>query len=80
MGFAVTLENGRRPGVETVMPSRQPRPLTNIGRNGERNGRTRNFYDRFQAFSDEDNNRSRWVSGVTTLLVDEIKFLWLSTK
>ncbi|XP_008805023.2 probable E3 ubiquitin-protein ligase HIP1 isoform X1 [Phoenix dactylifera] len=62
VGFAVNSEDGGRPGMETVMPPRQPRPLTTIGCNGERNGRARNFYDRFQSFSDEDNNRSRWIS------------------
>ncbi|XP_073100310.1 uncharacterized protein [Elaeis guineensis] len=62
VGFTVTSEDGRQPGMETVMPPGQPRPLTTIGRHGERNGRARNFYDRFQSFSDEDNNGRRRVS------------------
>lgn len=80
VGFSVTTEDGRQPGIETVMPPRQPRPMTTRGCNGERNERARNFYDRFQSFLDEDNNSSRWVSEVTVLLVDEISFLWLSMK
>ncbi|KAG1337996.1 hypothetical protein COCNU_04G003020 [Cocos nucifera] len=62
MEIDATLEDDRRQGVEAMVAPRHPRPPLIIGRNNERNGRARNFYDRFQSFSDEDNTRNRWIS------------------
>ncbi|KAJ6793618.1 putative E3 ubiquitin-protein ligase HIP1 [Iris pallida] len=62
MGFAVSLERGRRLGMEAIPPSRHSRPLSTVGQINERNGRSRTLYDRLQPFSSGYSAHSRWES------------------
>ncbi|WOL18658.1 putative E3 ubiquitin-protein ligase HIP1 isoform X1 [Canna indica] len=59
---SVTFEDVRPPRMEYAAPSRYSTPPSIVRQSHERNGRTRNRYNRFHSFSDEDTARFRQIA------------------